>query len=114
MFSFLKFIKLNYRSTFWKLGATDPQLANVFVGRVEDSKTLFLRSQFMFTKNDRLEINSQWGKPDVNQGINILEYNRKFDRVDFTLKLSQYENSISLLSTVYKNMFIGMEAIQVN
>ena len=67
----------------------------------------------MFTKNDRLEINSQWGKPDVNQGINILEYNRKFDRVDFTVKLSQFENSISLLSTVYKNLFVGMEAIQV-
>lgn len=67
----------------------------------------------MFNKNDRLEINSQWGKPDVNQGINILEYNRKFDRVDFTLKLSQYENSISLLSTGYKNLFVGMEAIQV-
>ncbi len=97
-----------------KLGTTDPQLANVFVGRVEDSKSLFLRSQFMFTKDDRLEINSQWGKPDVNQGINILEYNRKFDRVDFTLKLSQYENSVSLLSTVYKNLFVGMEAIQVN
>lgn len=88
-------------------------MANVFIGRVEDSKTLFLRSQFMFTKNDKLEINSQWGKPDVNQGINILEYNKKFDRVDFTLKLSQIENSISILSTLYKNLFIGMEAVQV-
>jgi len=68
----------------------------------------------MFTKNDRLEINSQWGKPDVNQGIHIFEYNRKFDRVDFTLKLSQYENSISLLATAYRNFFVGMEAIQVN
>jgi hypothetical protein len=92
----------------------DQQLANVFVGRIEDSKTLFLRSQFMLTKNDRLEINSQWGKPDVNQGIHIFEYNKKFERLDFTLKLSQYENSVSLLATAYKNFFVGMEAIQVN
>lgn len=97
-----------------KLGPTDPQCANVFVGRIEDSKTLFLKSQFMFSKNDRLEINSQWAKPDANQGINILEYNKKFERVDLNLKLSQFENSISLLSTAYKNLFIGMEAIQVN
>ena len=88
-------------------------MANVFVGRVEDSKTLFLRSQFILTKNDRLEINSQWGKPDVNQGIHIFEFNKKFDRVDMTLKLSQFENSVSLLATAYKNFFVGMEAIQV-
>jgi hypothetical protein len=67
----------------------------------------------MFTQKDRLEVNSQWGKPDVNAGIHIFEYNRKFDRLDFTLKLSQYENSISVLSTAYKNFFVGMEAIQV-
>lgn len=93
--------------------ALNPQLANVFVGRSEDAKTLFLRSQFMLSAKDRIEINSQWGKPDVNQGIQIFEYNRKFERLDFNLKLSQVENSFSLLATAYKNFFIGVEAIQV-
>lgn len=88
-------------------------MANVFVGRVEDDKNLFLRSQFMLSNKDRLEVNSQWGKKDVHSGINILEYNRKFDRLDLTVKLSSMENSFSVLSTAYKNFFVGMEAIQV-
>lgn len=91
----------------------DQQLANVFVGRVEDDKSLFIRQQYMFSVKDRLEINSQWPKKDVNQGISVFEYNRKFDRMDTTLKLSPMENSFSILSTAYKNLFVGMEATQV-
>ena len=73
-----------------------------------------LRSQFLLSPSDRLEVNSQWGRPDVNQGINIVEYNKKFERLDLNIKLSQVENSISILSTAYKNLFLGFEAIHVN
>lgn len=73
-----------------------------------------LRSQFLLSPADRLEVNSQWGRPDVNQGINIVEYNKKFERLDLNIKLSQVENSVSILSTAYKNLFLGFEAIHVN
>jgi hypothetical protein len=67
----------------------------------------------MITRKDKLDINSQWGKKDVNTGINILEYNREFDRLNLNLKLSPMENSFSILSTAYKNFFVGMEISQV-
>jgi hypothetical protein len=67
----------------------------------------------MLSGKDRIEINSQWGKKDVQSGISVFEFNRKFERVDLTLKLSPMENSFSVLSTVYKNCFVGMDAIQV-
>lgn len=67
----------------------------------------------MLSLKDRIEINSQWPKKDVHSGINIFEYNRKFDRVDLTFSLSPMENSFSILSTAYKNFFVGMSGTQV-
>jgi hypothetical protein len=89
---------------------TDKNKSIMLVGRNEGGQGLMLQAHFGLDANNKISIISQHPKPDVNQGFYVFEYNRKFTRVDTSLKLSNHENSFSAVAAAFKNVFVGFDA----
>lgn len=70
-----------------------------------------LQSHINLTESDKIFIGANFLKPDPNQGIYEIEYGRKFDRMETSVKYTSTGMlSISGVSTVAKNVFVGIEA----
>lgn len=82
----------------------------MLVGRNEGGQGLMLQAHFGLDANTKISVISQHPKPDINQGVYVAELNRKFNRLDTTLKLSNHESSLSATAAVFKDVFVGFDA----
>ena len=89
---------------------TDRNKSIALIGRNEGGQSLALQAHIGIDANNKISLVSQHPKPDVNQGIYVFEYNRKFTRLDTTIKFSNHENSISAVGAIFKNVFAGFDA----
>ncbi len=74
------------------------------------SKVKALQGFFNITETSKIHLVSQHPKPDMSQGYYSAEYVHDFERLNLTLKMSNMDSSVSLISPIYKNVFFGFEA----
>ncbi len=84
----------------------------VLVGRTEAGEKLMLQSHINLSAADKIFLAANYLKPDHNQGIFEFEYGRKFERLDTAIKyVTSGMLSFSVVSTLAKNSFVGVEAV---
>lgn len=89
-----------------------PHQGLFLVGRKEGDQSLQLQGHFNLSRHDKFSLVVNHPKPDLNMAMYVLEYTRDFDRFTTGVKLSNQEMSVSACSTLYKNTFIGIEAVK--
>jgi hypothetical protein len=90
---------------------TNGERGLIFFGRNDNGERMMLQSHINLSGKDKILLAANYIKPDQNQGIYEFEYERKFDRLLTGVKYtSNGMYSLTGVSTVAKNVFIGMEA----
>lgn len=107
----IKDYALNLISFFPRTGALNPNDGTLFVGRKE-GKSLLLQSNTIFNNTkDKIVFTLQHQNEKLDQSIYQTEYSHDFDRLNFSMKISNAEPfSFSTVSPIYKNLFLGIEA----
>jgi hypothetical protein len=82
------------------------------MGRKEGDQSLGMQCHLNLTENDKILCVASHPKPDLNQGHYVVEYNREFERLSTTIKVSNMELSASASASIYKNLFAGFEAVK--
>jgi len=82
------------------------------IGRKEGDQSLALQCHLNLSESSKIFLVSSHPKPDINQGNYVLEYTHEFERLNATVKVSNMETSVSAVSALYKNVFIGFEAVK--
>lgn len=82
------------------------------IGRKEGDQSLGLQCHLNLSENDKILLVSSHPKPDINQGHYVFEYTREFERLVGSVKFSNMESSLSACVALYKNVFLGFEAVK--
>jgi len=82
------------------------------IGRKEGDQSLALQCHLNLNENNKILIVSSHPKPDVNQGHYVMEYTREWERLPSSVKVSNMETSVSAVAALYKNIFVGFEAVK--
>lgn len=84
----------------------------IMIGR-KCPKMKAIQAFLNISENVKVHLVSQHPKEDMNQGYYAFEYVHDFERMNFTYKFSNMDSSVSLISPIYKNIFLGFEARKV-
>jgi hypothetical protein len=82
------------------------------IGRKEGDQSLGLQCHLNLNDSSKILLVSSHPKPDINQGHYVFEYCHDFERLNATVKVSNMETSVSSSAAVYKNIFLGFEAVK--
>ncbi len=82
------------------------------MGRNEGDQSLGMQCHLNLNENNKLLVVASHPKPDINQGHYVVEYNREFERLNTTVKVSNMDYSLSASAAIYKNLFAGFEAVK--
>lgn len=80
------------------------------MGNNDSGNTLGLQSHISISDKDKIALIAQFPKPDPNQAMLIAEYDRSWERLETSFKLSNMGSSVSATATIMKNTFLGFEA----
>lgn len=87
----------------------DPSKGIVMVGRYDPSSILAMQLHANASQVDRFAIVANYPKNDQKQGMYEIEYNRTFDRLNASAKISNMGSSASLSVNAKKNLHFGIE-----
>jgi hypothetical protein len=82
------------------------------IGRKEGDQSLGLQCHLNLSDSSKILLVSSHPKPDINQGHYIFEYSHEFERLSTSIKMSNMETSFSAVAALYKNLFLGFEAVK--
>lgn len=82
------------------------------IGRKEGDQSLALQCHLNLSEASKILLVSSHPKPDINQGHYVFEYSYEFERLVTSFKLSNMEVGGSATAAIYKNIFLGFEAIK--
>lgn len=82
------------------------------IGRKEGDQSLGLQCHLNLSETSKILLVSSHPKPDLNQGHYVFEYSHDFERLNTTVKMSNMETSVSACAALYKNIFVGFEAVK--
>ena len=82
------------------------------IGRKEGDQSLGLQCHLNLSDSSKILLVSSHPKPDMNQGHYVFEYSHDFERLNATVKMSNMETSLSAVASLYKNIFLGFEAVK--
>jgi hypothetical protein len=69
-----------------------------------------LQGFFNITENSKIHLVTQHPKEDMSQGYYGFEYVHDFERLNLTYKYTNMDTGLSLISPIYKNIFLGFDA----
>ena len=82
------------------------------MGRKEGDQSLGMQCHLNLGENDKILLVASHPKPDINQGHYVAEYTREFERLNTSVKISNMEFGVSASALMYKNLFLGFEAVK--
>ena len=82
----------------------------LLIGKKELPESVLFQSHIFISDKERLELLTQMPKKDFSNNIYSFEYVREFNRLNASIKLSSELFSISTITSLYKNLFCGVEA----
>jgi hypothetical protein len=80
------------------------------IGRVEGAQGQGLQAHVTLNKMNKLSLIAQYPKNDIKQGFYCIEYNLELNRLVFNARVSNNDDSYSVVSNVYPYAFVGFEA----
>lgn len=86
----------------------------MFIGRKDPPSSLVLQSHFILSPIDKIVAIAQYPKDDISQSLYSVEYSHDFDRLTAAVKCSTVDPlSVSAITSVYRNVFLGVEAYKI-
>lgn len=81
------------------------------LARSESGQKLMIQTHGDVTNKDKVIMAGHYMTKDSNQGVFEVEYNRKMDRLQLDIKMSQMGYSLSAVTALTKGIFLGFEGM---